>query len=201
MQNLQQWAAHRAGIPLDEAFVIDDKPSVYQTIGHRTFVRLSTEFYNRVYEDSEQAWFRDIFAAIPKEDAIRNQYEFFIQRMGGPPLYSKRKGHPALIARHAPFTVTLPAAERWLEHMRAALDEVATPGEIPEGAPDESVWGVEGGVSPEGQGYVDAASRARMWNFLKHTAWFIAGAQEVRRGGTLDMGGGQQSNGLGEGSS
>lgn len=27
-----------------------------------------------------------------KEEAIQNQYEFFVQRMGGPPLYSQRKG-------------------------------------------------------------------------------------------------------------
>jgi hypothetical protein len=33
-----------------------------------------------------------MFANIPKEEAIQNQYEFFIQRMGGPPLYSQRKG-------------------------------------------------------------------------------------------------------------
>lgn len=48
-------------------------------------------FLTRVYEDDEE-WFRSIFANSVKEDAIRNQYEFFVQRMGGPPLYSERKG-------------------------------------------------------------------------------------------------------------
>lgn len=46
----------------------------------------------RVYEDEEE-WFRSIFANSTKEEAIRNQYEFFVQRMGGPPLYSQRKGY------------------------------------------------------------------------------------------------------------
>lgn len=46
---------------------------------------------SRVYEDEEE-WFRSIFANSRKEDAIQNQYEFFVQRMGGPPLYSQRKG-------------------------------------------------------------------------------------------------------------
>lgn len=45
----------------------------------------------RVYDDEEE-WFRSIFANSKKEDAIQNQYEFFVQRMGGPPLYSQRKG-------------------------------------------------------------------------------------------------------------
>ena len=44
-----------------------------------------------VYSDDEE-WFREIFANSTKDDAIRNQYEFFIQRMGGPSLYSDRKG-------------------------------------------------------------------------------------------------------------
>ena len=45
--------------------------------------------------------------------SIRNQYEFMIQRMGGPPLYSQRKGHPALMARHSQFPCTEATAERW----------------------------------------------------------------------------------------
>lgn len=45
----------------------------------------------RVYDDEEE-WFRSIFANSKKEEAIQNQYEFFVQRMGGPPLYSQRKG-------------------------------------------------------------------------------------------------------------
>lgn len=48
-------------------------------------------FVCRVYDD-DQEWFRKIFASSTKEDAIRNQYEFFVQRMGGPQLYSQRKG-------------------------------------------------------------------------------------------------------------
>ncbi|KAL3651993.1 Two-on-two hemoglobin-3 [Castilleja foliolosa] len=75
----------------------------------------------RVYEDEEE-WFRSIFANYKKEDAIQNKYEFFIQRMGGPSLFSQRRGHPSLIARHRPFSVTRPAAERWLYHMQQALD-------------------------------------------------------------------------------
>jgi hypothetical protein len=45
-----------------------------------------------VYEDEEE-WFREIFSGSKKEDAIRNQYEFLVQRMGGPPLFSQRRGN------------------------------------------------------------------------------------------------------------
>lgn len=50
----------------------------------------------RVYDDEEE-WFRLIFANSKKEEAIQNQYEFFVQRMGGPPLYSQRKGKELFI--------------------------------------------------------------------------------------------------------
>lgn len=45
----------------------------------------------RVYDDDEE-WFRSIFGNSEKEKAIQNQYEFLVQRMGGPPLYSQRRG-------------------------------------------------------------------------------------------------------------
>nr|KAJ0202291.1 hypothetical protein LSAT_V11C600303380 [Lactuca sativa] len=68
--------------------------------------------HHRVYDDEEER-FTSIFANSKKEDVIQNQYEFFVQRMGGRPLYSQRKGHPALIGRHRPFLVTHNVAEKW----------------------------------------------------------------------------------------
>lgn len=62
---------------------------------------------NRVYDDEEE-WFRSIFSNSNKEDAIQNQYEFFVQRMGGPPLYSQRKGLLSFFSLHldsSPFVM------------------------------------------------------------------------------------------------
>eukprot|EP01012_Entosiphon_sulcatum_P010965 TRINITY_DN16566_c0_g1_i1.p1 TRINITY_DN16566_c0_g1~~TRINITY_DN16566_c0_g1_i1.p1 ORF type:complete len:158 (+),score=32.66 TRINITY_DN16566_c0_g1_i1:70-543(+) len=149
MQDLQACASARSGIGIGEAFGLD-KVNLYERLGHDAFVKLSTQFYNRVFED-EEMWFRDIFKDVVKEDAIRNQYEFFIQRMGGPPLFSERRGHPALIGRHRPFAVTDKAAERWLVHMRAALDSV-----------------------PE----IDDEAKKLLWAYLAHTAYFISAGLE-----------------------
>ena len=52
---------------------------------------------------------------------------FLIQYWGGPTTYSDTRGHPRLRMRHAPFAVTPAAAERWLAHFRAALDEPGSP--------------------------------------------------------------------------
>uniref|UniRef100_A0A0E0E3D0 Uncharacterized protein n=1 Tax=Oryza meridionalis TaxID=40149 RepID=A0A0E0E3D0_9ORYZ len=122
MQSLQDKASEWSGVAAGDAFAIDEG-NVFEALGGTTqpFVNLSTNFYTRVYEDEEE-WFRQIFAGSKKEDAIRNQYEFLVQRMGGPQLFSQRRGHPALIARHRPFPVTHQAAERWLHHMQQAVD-------------------------------------------------------------------------------
>mmetsp|Transcript_25640 Transcript_25640/g.41285 ORF Transcript_25640/g.41285 Transcript_25640/m.41285 type:complete len:137 (+) Transcript_25640:126-536(+) len=118
MQALQSNASDLSGVAQGDAFKIDEV-NLFERLGKEVFVKLSTNFYNRVYADSEQ-WFVDIFAGKPKEASIQNQYEFFIQRMGGPALYSERKGHPALIGRHMEFNISKQSAERWIEIMVSA---------------------------------------------------------------------------------
>ncbi|XP_015885170.3 two-on-two hemoglobin-3 [Ziziphus jujuba] len=152
MQSLQSKASEWSGVDLADAFAIDNT-NLFQKLGLQTFINLSTNFYNRVYDDEEE-WFRSIFANSKKEDAIQNQYEFFAQRMGGPSLYSQRRGHPALIARHRPFPVTHQAAERWLHHMQQALD----------GTPE-----------------IDADSKVKMTNFFRHTAFFLVAGDELKK--------------------
>lgn len=151
MQSLQEKAAQWSGVDQEDAFAIDGT-NLFEKLGLPTFVNLSTNFYTRVYDDEEE-WFRSIFANSKKEEAIQNQYEFFVQRMGGPPLYSQRKGHPALIGRHRPFPVTHQAAERWLHHMQQALDSVAE---------------------------IDDDSKTKMMNFFRHTAFFLVAGDELK---------------------
>src|SRR5690606_40556912 len=47
---------------------------------------------------------------------------FLEQYWGGPTTYSEQRGHPRLRMRHAPYKVNPDARDRWLTHMRAAVD-------------------------------------------------------------------------------
>ncbi|KOM48621.1 hypothetical protein LR48_Vigan07g232500 [Vigna angularis] len=96
MQSLQEKASEWSGVAIDDAFSIDNT-NLFNKLGLQTFINLSTNFYNRVYAEEEE-WFRSIFANSKKEDAIQNQYEFFVQRMGGPPLFSQRRALSLLFA-------------------------------------------------------------------------------------------------------
>jgi hemoglobin len=49
---------------------------------------------------------------------------FLEQYWGGPTTYGEQRGHPRLRMRHAPFAVTPEMRDRWLTHMRAAVDSI-----------------------------------------------------------------------------
>ena len=55
-------------------------------------------------------------------DARHRLTLFLAQYWGGPTTYSDERGHPRLRMRHAPFAIGPDERDRWLTHMRAALD-------------------------------------------------------------------------------
>lgn len=58
------------------------------------------------------------------EDLSQNLADFLLQRLGGACYYSDRKGFPALIDRHCHFEVSRRSAEKWLDHMELALEDM-----------------------------------------------------------------------------
>lgn len=97
-----------------------DPASFYAAIGgHPTFERLVDVFYQGVADDPVLA------PMYPEEDlgpAKERLTQFLEQYWGGPTTYSQRRGHPRLRMRHAPFPVDVDARDRWLRHMRTAVD-------------------------------------------------------------------------------
>lgn len=92
--------------------------------GHETFVRLVDTFYRGVAEDE---LLRPMY---PEEDlgpAAERLTMFLEQYWGGPTTYSERRGHPRLRMRHSPYHVNPEARDRWLKHMRDAVDELQLP--------------------------------------------------------------------------
>ena len=65
-------------------------------------------------------------AMHPADDSNsrRNLFEFLSGWMGGPDLYTQRKGHPRLRMRHLPFVIGSYEAEEWMRCMRSAFDEM-----------------------------------------------------------------------------
>lgn len=94
----------------------------YEAVGgHDTFVALIKRFYQGVAADPP------LRAIYPEEDLgpAEDRFRMFLEQYwGGPTTYSEQRGHPRLRMRHAPFVVTPAQRDRWLRHMRDAIDSI-----------------------------------------------------------------------------
>lgn len=108
--------------------------SIFESVGgHETFTALVDAFYAGVAEDQELiAMYPD---GLELDGAKWRLQAFLEQYFGGPTTYSEQRGHPRLRMRHMPFPVTFDARDRWLHHMRGALDAIALPSMY-----DELMW-------------------------------------------------------------
>jgi hemoglobin len=100
--------------------------------GHETFVRLVRRFYEGVADDPV---LRPLYPEPDLAGAEVRLRMFLEQYWGGPRTYSEQRGHPRLRMRHVPFAVTEDARDRWLAHMRTAVDELAL-----EPAYEQELW-------------------------------------------------------------
>ncbi len=97
-------------------------PTFYDAVGGEAFfVALVRRFYAGVAGDPE------LRALYPEEDLGPAEVRlrmFLEQYWGGPTTYSEQRGHPRLRMRHAPFAITPTQRDRWLTHMRDAVDSL-----------------------------------------------------------------------------
>jgi hemoglobin len=114
--------------------------------GTAAFKKLVDRFYVGVATD-------DVLRPMyPEEDlgpAAERLQLFLEQYWGGPSTYQELRGHPRLKMRHMPFNINPLARERWLLHMREAVDELSLPPLL-----EAELWG-----------YLDRAATAMLNSF------------------------------------
>ncbi len=98
-----------------------DSPDLYQAVGGMPFFEaLVDRFYEGVAADP--ILLRLYPEPADLAPARRRLTLFLAQYWGGPTTYSQERGHPRLRARHLPFAIGPAERDRWLAHMRAAVD-------------------------------------------------------------------------------
>ena len=118
-----------------------------QVGGRATFEKLVRAFYEGIRTDEVLL---PMYPEQPDlEGAIQRLTGFLEQYWGGPTTYSEERGHPRLRMRHLPFKVNPDARDRWLLHMRAAVDTLELPP-----LQDATLWG-----------YLDRAAHAMVNTF------------------------------------
>jgi hemoglobin len=89
--------------------------------GAATFEQLARVFYEGVAQDELLRPMYPEADLAPAEERLRL---FLEQYWGGPTTYQEQRGHPRLRMRHAPYRIGPKARERWLFHMRTAVDSL-----------------------------------------------------------------------------
>ncbi len=108
--------------------VRDDPSSLYEVVGGSAFFEtLVGRFYDAVATDPS---LRAIYPDADLGPARRRLTLFLTQYWGGPTTYSDERGHPRLRMRHAPFAIGSAERDRWLVHMRAAVDASGSPEDV-----------------------------------------------------------------------
>lgn len=89
--------------------------------GSEVFAKLAKVFYEGIAQDEvlRQMYPEDNLG--PAEERLRM---FLEQYWGGPSTYQELRGHPRLRMRHAPYKINPEARDRWLAHMRKAVDSL-----------------------------------------------------------------------------
>jgi hemoglobin len=87
------------------------------------FERLVGAFYASVAVDPV---LRPLYPDADLGPAARRLALFLAQYWGGPASYSAERGHPRLRSRHFRFAIGTAERDRWLAHMRAAVESAGT---------------------------------------------------------------------------
>lgn len=103
-------------------------PAILAALGEAGVERLLEDVYARLEEGPLRPLFPDDMRAASRRSAA-----FFIQLLGGRPLYSQRHGPPRMRQRHLPFEIDEAARAEWL----ATFERVLAEAEARHGFPPE----------------------------------------------------------------
>ena len=114
---------------------MSEQQTLYETVGGMPFFEaLVDRFYEGVAGDAV------LLRLYPEPDdlapARRRLTLFLAQYWGGPTDYSDERGHPRLRMRHAPFSIGGEERDRWLAHMREAVDALDPPTDVAQALDD-----------------------------------------------------------------
>ena len=127
IQRLHLRATELSGVSFDAAHAVDED-AMGERVNEIVLTHLSERFYSKVLRDPDD-WFRELFAS-PYDELVFNQCEYLHQRIGGSTFYSQRQGLPSLIRRHSNVEVSRRTADKWIDYMAEALEELEVEGEI-----------------------------------------------------------------------
>lgn len=93
---------------------------LFAAMGPANIYLMFEDFYQRLAASAVSRMFPSEPEAL--EEAAHKSAEFFMQLMGGPPVYSTKHGPPRMRMRHFPFEIDEAARREWLRCFNETLD-------------------------------------------------------------------------------
>jgi len=103
---------------------------VLEALGVEGVFELLEAFYVELGQSSVAHLFPEGEAAL--RTASKRSAAFFVQLLGGPPMFSQAFGPPRMRARHLPFEIDAAAREEWLACFFRVLDTAGERWDFPE---------------------------------------------------------------------
>ncbi len=102
---------------------MQDDLTPYQRIGGEAGVRQLTRRMYQLMDTLPEAAAARAIHPPALADSEQKLFEFLSGWLGGPPLFTERRGAPMLRARHLPFAIGMEEASGWLACFRQAMEE------------------------------------------------------------------------------
>lgn len=100
---------------------------IWEALGEDGVFELLADVYRRFESTPIRGLFPDDLLRASERSAA-----FFVQLLGGPPLFSERYGPPRMRMRHLPFEIDGQARLVWLRCFEGAVQDSAAAGVFPE---------------------------------------------------------------------
>jgi hemoglobin len=92
-------------------------PAIYSSMGEDGVFRMLEDFYRELERSSIRPMFGEDLL-----DSSKRAAAFYVQLLGGPPLFDTRYGNPMMRRRHLPFRIDEAARRIWLECFLRVLE-------------------------------------------------------------------------------
>jgi len=102
---------------MDPSDIPSLNPAIFAAMGEKGVFRMLSVFYTHL----ENSSIRHIFGENMQE-ASKRSAAFYVQLLGGPPMYNEQYGNPMMRRRHFPFEIDEAARVVWRDCFYTALE-------------------------------------------------------------------------------
>lgn len=96
-------------------------PEIYAGMGEEGIFRMLSDFYRELEKSPIRPMFGEDMQAAGRRSAA-----FYVQLLGGPPMYNEKYGSPMMRRRHLPFEIDEASRVIWRDCFYRVLDDAAS---------------------------------------------------------------------------